>query len=167
MVQRKQIKSSSTVKQNGNTTKRVSSTSHARKNSSKTRGASKSAKGRDSSGTLQWTEARKHSFIVSVLRAGTRRWPPKYQTLAEAKVGKKINSKTGRLAEHYLCTACCNEFPATGVEVDHIIPVVSSGGFTTWDDYIERMFVDREGFQVLCKACHKIKTLDETNNRRK
>lgn len=51
--------------------------------------------------------------------------------------------------------------------MDHIIPVVGADGFTTWDDYIERMFVDREGFQVLCKACHKIKTDEEKGERTK
>ena len=167
MAQRKQTKSSSGVKQKKTITKRASTTSPAKKNSSRTRVASKSAKDKTSSGYPQWTEARKHSFIVSVLRAGTRRWPPKYETLVEAKVGKKINSKTGRMAEHYKCRICKATFPATGVEVDHIIPVVSSGGFTTWDEYIERMFVGKEGFQVLCVACHKKKTLDESNSRRK
>jgi 5-methylcytosine-specific restriction endonuclease McrA len=113
----------------------------------------------------EWTDARKHAFVVSVLRAGTRRWPPKYKTLAEAKVGKKINSKTGRMAEHYLCATCCLEFPATGIEVDHIEPVVGRSGFSTWDAYIERMFVDEDGFQVLCKGCHKIKTDMEKGER--
>jgi len=127
----------------------------------------KSVKGKGTSGPLQWTEARRHSFIVSVLRAGTRRWPPKYQTLAEAKVGIKKNKKTGRMAQHFRCASCNHEFSATVVEVDHITPVVGNDGFTSWDDYIERMFVDKEGFQVLCKPCHKKKTLEEKGERDK
>jgi len=111
----------------------------------------------------EWTEARKHSFIVSVLRAGTRRWPPKWQVLEEAKTEKKTNTATGRLAQHYRCQICQIDFPATGIEVDHITPVVGAGGFTTWDDYIEQMFCDKENLQVVCKPCHKVKTKGERN----
>jgi len=109
----------------------------------------------------EWTEARKHSFIVSVLRAGTRRWPPKWQVLEEAKTEKKTNVSTGRMAQHYRCRLCLCEFPASTVEVDHITPVVGAGGFTTWDDYIENMFCDKDNLQVVCKPCHKIKSKQE------
>ena len=115
---------------------------------------------------MEWTPARKHAFIVSVLRAGTRRWPPKYQTLAEAKTKKKTNVLSGRMAQHYRCAQCRKDFALSAVEVDHIRPVVSSEGFTTWDDYIERMFVGKEGFQVLCVACHRAKTLNEQISKR-
>jgi 5-methylcytosine-specific restriction endonuclease McrA len=111
---------------------------------------------------LDWTPARKHSFIVSVLRAGTRRWPPKYETLNAAKTIKKINKKTGRLAQHYRCALCEEEFPATGVQVDHIKPVVNpKTGFTTWDTFIKRLFCEAKNLQCVCKVCHKIKTKEE------
>ena len=48
----------------------------------------------------KWTEARYRSFITSTLRAGSRKWPPKYETLNAAKTEKKTNEKTGRLAQH-------------------------------------------------------------------
>lgn len=112
-----------------------------------------------------WSSAKRHAFIVSVLRAGTRRWPPKYETLVEAKTKKKVNILTGRMAQHYRCAKCKRDFPATGIEVDHIQPVVDAAGFTTWDSYIERMFCDKEGFQILCKPCHKKKTLKEKEER--
>ncbi len=110
----------------------------------------------------EWTKARKHAFIVSVLRSGTRRYPPKFETLNEAKTEKKKNSKTGRLAQHFRCAQCSLDFPATAVQVDHIKPVVDPRkGFTTWDTYIKRLFCDKGNFQVLCKPCHKIKTKEE------
>ena len=112
--------------------------------------------------TKEWTDARKHAFIVSVLRAGTRRWPPKYETLAEAKTVKKINQKTGRQAQHYACAKCKKDFPQKEVDVDHKTPVVDpSTGFVDWNTYIERMFCPKKNFQVLCKPCHKAKTLKE------
>jgi hypothetical protein len=84
--------------------------------------------------------------------------------LEEAKTEKKTNSASGRIAQHYRCKICTGEYPATQVEVDHMVPVVDATlGFTTWDSYIENMFCDKENLQVVCKPCHKIKTKGERN----
>lgn len=71
------------------------------------------------------------------------------------------------MAEHYKCAICTNEYPASEIQVDHILPVITSAGFTTWDDYIERMFCDKENLQVVCIPCHKIKTDKEKGERTK
>lgn len=117
---------------------------------------------------LEWTSARKHSFIVSVLRSGTRRWPPKYETLNEAKTEKKINIKTGRLAQHYLCASCNEDFPAKDVQVDHILDVVDpSVGFIDWNTYISRLFCEKDNLQILCKICHLVKSKESKNTKQK
>lgn len=71
------------------------------------------------------------------------------------------------MANHFKCRICKAHFAASSIEVDHIEPVVGPEGFTTWDEYIKRMFVGKEGFQVLCKTCHKKKTLKEKGERDK
>ncbi len=110
----------------------------------------------------EWSEGRKKAFITSVLRSGSRRWPPKYQTLNEAKTEKKINSATKRLAQHYKCKKCKKDFPAKMVQVDHIKPVVDPKvGFVDWNTFIDRLFCERNNLQVLCKACHDLKTKKE------
>lgn len=109
----------------------------------------------------EWTAGRRQSFIVSVLRNGTRRYPPKFQTLSEAKTEKKVNPKTNRVAQHYLCAVCTCDFPAKDVQVDHIVPVVGTSGFTTWDEYINNLFCEKHNLQVLCKECHGSKTKEE------
>lgn len=114
-----------------------------------------------------WTEGRIKSFITSVLRAGSRKWPPKYNTLNSACVGQKINEKSGRLAKHYKCKKCKQDFPAKDVTVDHIKPVVGPEGFVSWDLFIERLFCPEKNLQVLCKSCHSIKTKKETTKRKK
>jgi len=69
------------------------------------------------------------------------------------------------MAQHYQCRACGLDWPATGVQVDHITPVVSADGFTTWDDYIANMFCEKDNLQVLCLACHKAKSQSERKER--
>ena len=107
----------------------------------------------------KWTEARYRSFVTSTLRAGSRKWPPKYETLNAAKTEKKINKATGRLAQHYLCAMCEQQYTQKDVQVDHIKPVVDpKKGFVSWDTYIDRMFCEGKNLQVLCKVCHVEKT---------
>jgi hypothetical protein len=38
-------------------------------------------------------------------------------------------------------------------------------GFTSWDDFIERLYCGKENLQVLCKECHDKKTLKEKKQR--
>lgn len=115
----------------------------------------------------EWTEGRIKSFITSTIRAGFRRWPPKFRVLEKAASGKKINEATGRVAMHYKCASCKGHFPSKDVQVDHKKPVVGPEGFTTWDDFIDRLFCTEENLQVLCKECHSIKTKKETAQRAK
>lgn len=109
----------------------------------------------------QWTEARFHSFIKSLLRQGTRRWAPISEVMKEARVSRGM----------YLCAGCKQEVPptikdgrkrVTNVSVDHIIPVIDPEvGFVSWDDTIEKMFAEKDNLQLLCKECHDKKTTEE------
>ncbi len=88
-------------------------------------------------------------FLISILRRATYRWPPRTEALKEGR--KERNS--------YQCAACKEMFKNDQIVLDHIKPVVDpKTGFTNWDDYINRMFPEKEGFQVLCSGCHDIKT---------
>jgi 5-methylcytosine-specific restriction endonuclease McrA len=111
---------------------------------------------------MTWTPGRLKAFITSTLRGGFRRYPPKYEKLNKAKTVKKVNKETGRIAMHYKCAKCKKQFPLKQVQVDHIVPIVNPKiGFTTWDDFISRLFCDESNLQVLCKSCHAIKTKKE------
>lgn len=115
----------------------------------------------------QWTSGRLRSFITTTIRGGFRRYPPKFNVLNEALVGKKLNEKTGREAKHYRCSHCKGEFPAKEVQVDHIEPVViPEEGFVSWDKFIERLFCGEKDLQVLCIPCHKAKTKEEQRRKR-
>lgn len=115
----------------------------------------------------EWTEGRLRSFITSTLRGGMRRYPPKWQALKAAFVGKKINPKTNRVSMHYKCNGCKKDFPSKEVEVDHIKPVVDPvKGFVSWDEFISRLYCKVSNLQVLCKTCHKKKTDKEKLKRK-
>lgn len=116
----------------------------------------------------EWTEARWRAFIISAARSAMRRYPPKWQALKDAGVGKKVNKHSGRMAEHYICSGCGNFFIARDVQVDHVDPVVDpSTGFVSWETYFDRLYCEVENLQILCKPCHKEKTNRERKERTK
>jgi 5-methylcytosine-specific restriction endonuclease McrA len=107
----------------------------------------------------QWTEAKFRSFIRGNLRRTSQKWPPISNCLKKARVTRG----------EYLCAGCKEIVPAStrdesgkrikNVHVDHINPVIDPAvGWVSYDSLIERMFVEEDGLQVLCDACHKIKT---------
>jgi ribosomal protein L44E len=116
----------------------------------------------------EWTAGRYRAFITSTLRGGFRRYPAKYEVLKEALWGKKLNSKTGRQCIHYTCNECKHEYPAREIQIDHIEAVViPEEGFVSWDKFISRLFCSKENLQALCVTCHKKKTKEETERRKK
>lgn len=117
--------------------------------------------------TKEWTAGRLRTFIVSALRGAFRKYPPKYEVLEEAFVGKKLNVKTNRMSKHYVCNSCNNHFPTSEVNVDHIIPVVNpETGFESFDRFISGLFCGKDNLQVLCSECHDKKTKEENQVRR-
>lgn len=109
-----------------------------------------------------WTEARWRSFIVSMLRKNTNRWGPRNNVKKSARWHKKITNANGRLVYHSICAKCHKKVPETTSSVDHILPVVDPyTGFVDWNTYMERLFCEEEGFQVLCNPCHTKKTKGE------
>lgn len=110
----------------------------------------------------RWTEAQFRSFIKGNLRRATQKWAPIHECSKAARVGRN----------EYQCAGCGSIVPSTvrdesgkrvkNIHVDHIKPVIDpSLGFTTWDDCIEGMFSEVDNLQLLCSACHKIKTDEE------
>ena len=94
-------------------------------------------------------------------------WPPKYVCIKLAFVGEYgINPKTGRKIKQHRCALCRGLFMQTELKADHIVPVVGPEGFTTWDDFIARLFTEAEGFQAICHECHDRKTGEERETRR-
>lgn len=117
----------------------------------------------------EWTESRYFSFVKGALRAASQRWGPRNQCIRNARVGRGL----------YKCACCGKIGPPTlppeegkkrrikNIVADHIHPVIPVTGFDSWDATIERLFCELEGFQAVCAACHKIKTQEENEERKK
>jgi 5-methylcytosine-specific restriction endonuclease McrA len=102
-----------------------------------------------------WTEASFWGFIRGLMREGFKKWPPKYKAKQLAKRPYRGTNKRQRF--EYQCAACTGWFTDKETQVDHIVPC---GTLKSWDDlsgFAERMFVETDGLQVLCKNCHENK----------
>lgn len=111
-----------------------------------------------------WTEGRLKSFITTTLRSGMRRYPPKYEALKLAYTETKVNPKSGRMARHFRCNNCKEEFTQSNINVDHIEAAVDPKvGFVDWNTFISRLFCSVTNLQVLCIPCHKEKSKEERN----
>lgn len=103
-----------------------------------------------------FTEAERN-WIKQQLRRISYRWKDRTAAKQAARVARGW----------YKCAACGNGFPASQVQLDHIVPVIDpKKGFTTWDSLIKRLFVRKPGWQVLCKPCHTEKSNNENVTRR-
>ena len=102
-----------------------------------------------------WTEARYFSFIRSALRSAFQKWGPKHEAKKLAKRGYN----------QYECAHCGEIYGNKDTEVDHIEPAGSLKAFEDLPAFVERMFCEVDGFQVLCKACHQVKTNEERKKR--
>ena len=119
-----------------------------------------------------WTEARMRSFVMSALRGA--KWPQKFRAIKKAFIGKGPNPKTGRACNLHKCPGCGQIFPQGEMQADHINPVIPIEkewehtylGYD-WNDVIRRLFCEIDGFEPLCKTCHKAKTAEERGLRKK
>lgn len=107
-----------------------------------------------------WTEARYWQQVRSSLRNGFRYWKP----IMECKLSsrRKYVGSNRRQKWEYECAACGGWFMGKEIQVDHVVAV---GSLKCSDDlvrFLEALTVE-DGFQVLCKECHKEKTNRERN----
>lgn len=95
-------------------------------------------------------------FVINTLRRASWRWGPRNKAKNAAKIGRN----------QYVCFECKTINPNKNTKIDHKEPVVALTGFVDWNTYIERLYCDESGFQILCRDCHAAKTLIENTTRR-
>ena len=103
------------------------------------------------------TESQYFSKIRSVLRSGFRYWKPMQLALEAA--SRPSQSTNKRIKKEYQCNHCKKWYKRLDVEIDHKI---ECGSLITYEDivpFIQRLTPENiNAFQILCKPCHKIKT---------
>jgi hypothetical protein len=117
-----------------------------------------------------WSEGRFQSFIKGALRSASNRWGPKFAAKKAAWVRRGIYLCAGyKCPPHEVPASFVNEKGKreNNIFCDHIDPVIDPvTGFVSWDSVIERLFVEKEGLQLLCASCHQTKTADERQVRK-
>ena len=108
------------------------------------------------------TEAAFRSWVIASVRTQSIRWKPRAACIKAVRVGKRNNPETGRLCFFGACAICGEEYRERDLQADHKEPVVNpETGWTNWDDYIARLFIEVDGYQALCPGCHEAKTKHE------
>jgi len=116
------------------------------------------------------TDSAFHGFVMSGLRVKHTKWGP----------ANRVKSKARVRRGYYLCAHCKQEVTATipaiyksgkkeglpykmkNALVDHIEPVIDPAkGFEGWSKAIKRMFLEEDGYQLLCHECHQVKCNEE------
>lgn len=96
-------------------------------------------------------------LVIMALRRVSFTWKGRADAIKAARVGRGL----------YQCNLCKAIVKNKEFRVDHCYPVVDpEKGFTTWDDYIDRMFCESSKFQIICQACHDVKTAEEQAKRK-
>lgn len=102
------------------------------------------------------TESAFWSFIRSALRKSSRFWKPALECKKNSR--RPYKGSNIRQKWEYKCSKCQKYYMEKFVEIDHIIEVGSLKGSEDLPGFIERLFCEIEGFQILCKTCHNKKT---------
>lgn len=89
------------------------------------------------------------------------KWVPR--TLALNKARRVSQLKDKRTKWEYQCAQCKKWFKQKEIQLDHIVPKgrYSRETFFVW---LDRLFCETDGFQVLCVRCHKEKSAREHAN---
>lgn len=107
-----------------------------------------------------WTEA----YILSRIRSVLRRLSMQMPSIRECRlaVRRRYTGNNPRLQYEYPCAHCGGWFSEKETHVDHIVPAGSLKSFEDVGPFSRRLlFPTPDQLQILCKPCHKTKTLAE------
>jgi hypothetical protein len=114
-----------------------------------------------------WTTPRFYSFVRSALRRAFTRWPPNYAARKDAR--QTYSGPNKRQQWQFKCALCGGWWMQKETQIDHKIECGSLRAFSDLSGFVERLFCEKDGLQVVCKKCHQEKTnlqrqLNKTNN---
>lgn len=100
----------------------------------------------------------KYAFIKPIIERATVRWPPRRAAMVAARRISQLADK--RTKWEYQCNHCKDWFKSSQINLDHVVPKgkYSQALFSSW---LDKCLCEKEGWQVLCIPCHKVKTAHE------
>jgi hypothetical protein len=105
-----------------------------------------------------WTKSRFMSMFSSALKDLTKYWRPKTRYKKE-----HLMVLNGVIKGQ--CQYCYEWFESNKLEVDHIVPCGSLKELSDLGEVAARTFIEsQDGWQLLCKLCHGIKSYSERYN---
>lgn len=104
------------------------------------------------------TESQFWYMLRTLLREKSRYWKP--IALCRKKARKQFVIE-GRKKFLYQCIKCHKYFSIEKIEVDHITKAGQLNSAEDLPGFVERLFVEVEGLQILCIQCHDIKSREE------
>lgn len=116
-------------------------------------------------------------MIIGYARKLHGSWEPKRNAKKRAQVAPALHqcSKCGSLNyegdsqknfDKYVAEFPDKQVNFKPIEMDHISPVVSVTGWTSWDDFFASLYCDEDNYRPLCNDCHKKKSSNENKYRR-
>ena len=96
------------------------------------------------------------TFIRSALRQKSIYWKPIRQCKLKSRKPYKGTNKQQKF--EYQCSECKQWYPEKNINVDHITPAGSLNCANDLPGFVERLFCEIDGLQILCKICHNKKT---------
>lgn len=113
-----------------------------------------------------WTEAAYWQRVRSAMRSAFRYWKPAMKALEDA--SRPYTGTTRKLKKEYQCASCEEWFDRRSVEIDHKQECGSLSCFNDLQNFLERLTPEEpEAFQILCKPCHKNKTKEYKDSKKK
>ena len=107
------------------------------------------------------TESEYWAMIRSALREKSRWWKP--IAICRNNARRKYEGTSKKQKWEYQCNKCKKWFPIKKISVDHIEPVGTLKCAEDLPGFINRLFVEVKGLQVLCNDDHDNKTKNERN----
>jgi hypothetical protein len=99
----------------------------------------------------------RNTWAKGQLRRASLKWPAKEEAFRRSRTERGV----------YECNWCKRGFSRQEVVADHINPVraLDSDKELNWNDFIQNLLCDVEGYQIMCKPCHELKTKTEVKIR--
>ena len=117
------------------------------------------------------------NLIIGGLRRAWFRSPSRLSVLYNVRSEEETVNKDGsigkRKAVWFSCQICNTKCKGQRsslhpyIQIDHIDPIIPvDSQLKSWDELIQRIFVDVSGLQAICNTCHNKKTQEENALRR-